>query len=164
MTGLLTLASLFNSVLFYFVFDEKLGLVHITGMVVMLTGVVFLGLESGKGNEDSLNVGGTDDASMKNGFIALMYGVAAPAFFTIKAYSIRKYPNYRTWDLAIDSLLFEYLCYVLMYIIWIRMAGFNMTDFIYGQIVGILFLLGKLWLTLAYADGLGGPVNTLMCC
>ena len=61
MTGLLTLASLFNSVLFYFVFDEKLGWVHITGMVVMLTGVVFLGLESGKGKVDSLNVGEADD-------------------------------------------------------------------------------------------------------
>ena len=49
MSGFPSLASLFNSILFYFVFNEKLGIVHIVGMAVMLVGVVFLGLESGAG-------------------------------------------------------------------------------------------------------------------
>ena len=44
------------------------------------------------------------------------------------------------------------------------MNGFVMQDLLYGQVTGILYLLGKLWLTLAYSDGLGGPVNTLMSC
>jgi drug/metabolite transporter (DMT)-like permease len=34
-------------------------------------------------------------------------------------------------------------------------------DFLYGQLIGVLYLIGKLTLTLAYAFGPGGPVNTL---
>ena len=51
-----------------------------------------------------------------------------------------------------------------MYIVWLQIDGFNLQDLIYGQIVGILFLLGKLWITISYSDGLAGPVNTLMSC
>ena len=53
----------------------------------------------------------------KNGAIAMLYGVMAPAFFTVKAYSIRKYPDYKAWDLGIDALIFEYLCYCMMYLV-----------------------------------------------
>ena len=94
--------------------------------------------------------------------MALVYGILAPVFFTIKAYSIRRYPNYKPIDLGIDSLIFEYACYVCMYFAYLGLVGpFDMQDFIYGQIIGILFLVGKFTLTLAYAEGLGGPVNTL---
>ena len=116
MTGLLALASLFNSVLFYFVFGEKLGWIHILGMAIMLAGVIFLGLESGKGGDTSSD--GVQEAN-SDGIKAIAFGIAAPAFFTVKAYSIRKYPNYKAWDLGIDSLIFEYLCYCIMYAIWI---------------------------------------------
>lgn len=47
MPGLLTTASLYNSILFYFAFDERVKCVHVAGMLVMTVGIVFLGLESG---------------------------------------------------------------------------------------------------------------------
>lgn len=95
--------------------------------------------------------------------LALVYGILAPVFFTVKAYSIRRYPNYRAIDLGIDSLIFEYLCYVCMYgaYLGLEVGPFDLSDFAYGQLIGVLFLIGKFTLTLAYAEGLGGPVNTL---
>ena len=88
-------------------------------MLIMLAGVIFLGLESGKGGETSVE--GVQETTNTNGIKAIAFGIAAPAFFTIKAYSIRKYPNYKAWDLGIDSLIFEYLCYCIMYAIWLNM-------------------------------------------
>ena len=40
-------------------------------------------------------------------------------------------------------------------------VGWNTEDFIYGQLVGLLFLVGKMCLVMAYSTGPGGPVNTL---
>ena len=51
-----------------------------------------------------------------------------------------------------------------MYLVWLRYEGFSEVDFAYGQVVSLCFVLGKLWITIAYADGLAGPVNTLMSC
>jgi len=160
MPALLSLSSVYNAILFYFAFGETIAHMHVLGMVVMTVGVVLLGFESGSdekalGNEEIL------EESAKNGLIAMIYGVTAPSFFTIKAYAIRKYDSYKAWDLGIDALIFEYICYVIMYAVYVSISGFDLEDFFYGQVIGILFLVGKLTLTLAYAEGPGGPVGTL---
>lgn len=80
----------------------------------------------------------------------------------MKAFAIRSYPEYKAFDLGIDSLILENTCYVIMYTVYVvSYAGFNMEDFLYGELVGILFLVGKMCLVMAYATGPGGPVNTL---
>ena len=56
MPGLLTTASLYNSILFYFAFDEKVKIVHIVGMIIMTVGIVFLGLESGGITHQQINL------------------------------------------------------------------------------------------------------------
>ena len=50
----------------------------------------------------------------------------------MKAFSIRTFPSYKAWDLAIDSILLEFACYVLMYLVWLRYEGFDQYDFMYG--------------------------------
>ena len=60
-----------------------------------------------------------------------------------------------------DASIIENVCYVAMYLSFISKKGFVMEDFLYGQVVGIMYVIGKLSLTLAYAHGPGGPVNTL---
>ena len=62
----------------------------------------------------------------------MIYGIIAPGFFTVKAYSIRKYPDYKAWDLGIDSILFEYTCYLGMYLAYLAKAEFVLMDFVYG--------------------------------
>ena len=84
-------------------------------------------------------------------------------FYTFKAYLIRLYSqNYLYWDLGVDSLIFEHICYSLMFTAFVYLNGFVMVDFSYGCLISILFLIGKQTLTIAYAEGPGGPVNTII--
>jgi hypothetical protein len=94
---------------------------------------------------------------------AIIWGLISPVFYTIKAYIIRMYcANYKAWDLGIDGLIFESLCYTIMYLVYIYYEGFVLSEFVYGQIISILFFVGKQSLTIAYAEGPGGPVNTIV--
>jgi hypothetical protein len=70
--------------------------------------------------------------------------------------------DYKAWDLGIDGLIFESLCYTIMYLVYIYYEGFVLSEFVYGQIISILFFVGKQSLTIAYAEGPGGPVNTIV--
>ena len=86
-----------------------------------------------------------------------------PVFYTMKAYYIRVYcREYKTWDLGVDSLIFEQLCYTLMYIAYVLMKGFSLYELAIGQVVSILFLIGKQSITIAYGEGPGGPVNAIL--
>ena len=86
--------------------------------------------------------------------------------YTIKAYVIRVYAtDYRPWDLGIDALILEQLCYLLMYFYYIfGMEGksFIWKEFLWGCAVSIFFLIGKQTLCVAYAEGPGGPVNAII--
>ena len=94
---------------------------------------------------------------------AIFWGLMCPIFYTVKAYIIRKYSQeYEYWDLGVDALIFEQLCYCLMYGVYIYDKGWNLEEFLYGQLISLLFLVGKQTLTVAYATGPGGPVNSLV--
>ena len=96
-------------------------------------------------------------------FSAIIVGLCIPLTYTFKAYAIRKYcTNYKSWDVGIDSLICEHLCYCCMYICYLTYTPWNWKEFWYGQLVGILYLYGKQSLTMAYAEGPGGPVNTIV--
>ena len=49
-----------------------------------------------------------------------------------------------------------------MYIAYLSYTPFSWIEFGYGQLIGVLFLVGKQALTLAYAKGPGGPVNAII--
>lgn len=57
----------------------------------------------------------------------------------MKAYSIRQYKSYKAWDLVIDSLLLEYICYILMYVVWLRQNS-NKFDYMQRQVMHWHFL------------------------
>jgi multidrug transporter EmrE-like cation transporter len=46
MPTFLVLASLYNTVLFRIVFNERIAMVHNLGMLVMIAGIVFLSIET----------------------------------------------------------------------------------------------------------------------
>jgi hypothetical protein len=46
MPTFLVLASLYNTVLFRITFNEKIGFIHGVGMLIMVAGIVFLGVET----------------------------------------------------------------------------------------------------------------------
>ena len=100
---------------------------------------------------------------MRYAIYAIIWGLVSPIFYTTKAYCIRVYcANYKAWDLGIDGLIFESLCYTIMYIVYIYYSGFVFSEFLYGQVISVFYLIGKQTLCMAYAEGPGGPVNTIV--
>lgn len=100
----------------------------------------------------------------KNAIFAILLGLAAPALYTVKAYVIRTCSaDYNPWDLGIDALVFEKLCYTIMYLAAIHFYGYKNTDLFWGSIVGVLLATGKQSICLAYDEGPGGVVNTMLC-
>ena len=83
-------------------------------MTIMIVCVIFLGLEgatksfSTDQKEDFNGIGAQlhlTSTQMRNySYLAIMWGLITPIFFTIKAYVIRVYcANYKPWDLGIDG-------------------------------------------------------------
>lgn len=84
--------------------------------------------------------------------------------YTIKAFMIRVYANdYRPYDLGIDGLILEQVCYVIMYFYYIfgMQNPFDASDFLWGCLLSLMLLVAKQTLCIAYAIGPGGPVNAI---
>lgn len=127
---LTSLAGVYSAILFYFTFGEAISCAQIIGMLLMLICVVFLGLESASVKTDMSEILNISESDKKhNAIIAIVWALISPTFYTLKAYIIRKYcDGYKPWDLGIDAIYLE---------------GFNFEEFLYGQIVSILYLIGK---------------------
>lgn len=98
-------------------------------------------------------------------FLTILFGLIPAFCYTIKNYVIRVFAiDYKPWDLGIDSLIVDLLCYVFMYIYYIFgvPTPFSLEEFLWGCVVSFLFLIGQQSLNLAYAEGPGGPVNALV--
>ena len=94
---------------------------------------------------------------------ALGWALCAPVFITIKSYCIRCYAgDYKSFDMGIDALILEKLCYCLVYIGYVKTHEFRLDQFIWGAITGVLYMIGKQLGCIAYSEGPGGPINTLL--
>ena len=99
------------------------------------------------------------------GYIAIAFGMMAPACFTVKAIFLRlsyKKYNFKTWDLGIDGQLIEHAIHTLTYISYIYYNDFILQEFVEGQVSSVLFLFGSQFCSLAFSIGPGGPVNALI--
>jgi len=99
-----TMATIYNSITFYFAFNEKLSSSKIIGMVFTMACVVFLALNSSKKQEDDLE---TDSK-----YIMWSLGLAllVPVGFSLKHFLIRKYKgSYDYKWLPLDSGILETL-------------------------------------------------------
>ena len=79
-------------------------------------------------------------------FLSLLFGLILAFCYTVKAYAIRMFAmDYAAWDLGLDSLILEQLCYVFMYLYYIFgvPTPFSLDEFLWGCVVSILFLIGK---------------------
>ena len=50
-----------------------------------------------------------------------------------------------------------------MYVAAVINYGFSSADLLWGSVVGVLLMTGKQSITLAYDEGPGGVVNTMLC-
>ena len=170
---LTSLAGVYSAIIFYFKFHEKVSFPQIVGMILMLVSVVFLGLEgatkkfsidsSDNSNDIGDHLNYSSRQKIRYAIYAILWGLVTPFFYTTKAYCIRVYcGNYKAWDLGIDALIFESLCYTIMYVVYIYYNGFVLSEFLYGQLISVLQLIGTQALCIAYSEGPGGPINTIL--
>ena len=134
----------------------------------MMCSVVFLGLEGAakKVTEVVAPVAILKENGLtatENAIVAILLGLLCPMFYAGKAFIIRKYlRDYPVWDCGIDSLFMEHLCYCIMFAFYHTDHPFILKEVLYGCLISVLFVIGKQTLTIAYARGPGGPVNTII--
>ena len=83
-----------------------------------------------------------------------------PINFSFKHFLIRKFKGtYKSFDLSLDSNIFENLSFTVMTFIFLdRMEGENeLQNWIVGSIAGFAYSLGRIAIAMAVSEGYGGP-------
>ena len=151
-----TFATIFNSVLFYFYFGEKLSCPKILGMALTVSSVVFLAVDASKDNSAEAT---QYDFESKYAYYALALAMAVPFHFSFKHFLIRKYKG--TYDhnfIGVDSGILETTACSVFAIIYGLEVGFDdFPKFMLGSLSGILLVLGRVFIAFAVAEGQAGP-------
>ena len=95
----MNLLVIFDCVVFYFAFGEKVGKIHILGIALMIAGVICIGFAVAAGGdeeeeveeeaEEEIDTGGR--SKTLNGILAISVGLGGPISIAIQHYFIRKY-------------------------------------------------------------------------
>lgn len=113
-SAMLPLACLYNNILSVFAENPNMTNTHFIGMLLMITSVVLLYLETTPPENINYEID-----TEKDEFKAILFGVLAPLCISVKTLCLRKYPDYKSFDLGIDSALLEYTCYCIMYVVYV---------------------------------------------
>ena len=103
--SLFSITGIYVTVLFYFVFKEKISCSMIMGVLAMIPCVIFLSLDKKVESEESDL---TKDQLVMYGGLAVLMGLSAPLFWTFRTYFTRRTINDKSYeinDLAIDTVL-----------------------------------------------------------
>ena len=168
-SALLALASLINVVTFYFGFGEKIGWLHMIGVVFMVASVICIGAAAGShGGEvqtdEELEAGGGRSKTL-NGVLAILCGLGGPTVVSTQHFLIRKFkPQYNGIEQALDAAVIEFFVLSMFLIPLSNNPDFNITwrDIGIGTAAGLLMCLGRIFVTIGVAVGLAGPAEALM--
>jgi len=168
-SALLALASLINVVTFYFGFDEKIGWLHLIGVVFMVASVICIGAAAGShGGEiesaEELEAGGGRSKTL-NGVLAIICGLGGPTVVSTQHFLIRKFkPQYHGIEQALDAAVIEFFVLTMFLIPLSGNVEFTITwnDIGLGTAAGMLMCLGRIFVTIGVAVGLAGPAEALM--
>jgi len=172
---LVSFASVFNSIIFYCLYKEKISKAQLVGIVFLLGCALCLALEASS-KKDTVaevdeEVGGVEvkdsnGLSQKvNAFFAIMFGFLAPVLMSTKHVFIRKFKNqlgYKGFNQAIDSNIVEFALFSLLLIPLSYRFEFTLKDLVIGGIAGTLASLGRVFIAIGVADGIAGPAQAMM--
>ena len=167
-SALLALASLINVVSFYFGFGEKIGWLHLIGVIFMVASVICIGAAAGSHSgevetDEELEGDGGLSIAM-NGFLAILCGLGGPTVVSTQHFLIRKYkPQYNGISQALDAAVIEFFVLTL-FLIPLSNTDFTITwtDLAIGAGAGLLMCMGRVFVTIGVAIGLAGPAEALM--
>lgn len=118
-TTWLSVAAVYNVIVFYCVFKEKPLCLQYIGIVLIIAMIICLDLAAaGQGEEDEIAVEDNGYSKVANCTFALLLGAIAPILIASKCLIIRWYHNlgYIGSDLAIDANIIQYFIYSLIMI------------------------------------------------
>jgi drug/metabolite transporter (DMT)-like permease len=165
-TTLFSLVCVFSAIFSYILFNEKLRINHIIGMVCTFSCVSFIAYP--------------DEASpYKAKFIlkniefhsdyatALLYGVFTP-FLLALAIIFTKYWsrtfNYDSKTFTVDTLLIVALIYMPFFVEYQQTKGYSMYQITFGVLAAIANCVGTICLNYATTEGLAGPASAMIQC
>ena len=106
-SSVMNLLAVFDCIVFYFAFGEKVGWIHIVGVTLMIASIVCIGFAvSSNEDEEEVDVVEEEDDQIDtggrsktlNGIFAIVIGLGAPTSLTIQHYFIRKFSGVYTGE------------------------------------------------------------------
>lgn len=115
-----TFASIFNTVIFYFYFGERVGMPQYFGIALIFCCGVLLGIAASMKKKDAnTELSEGDISQVAYSFYALACAIMVPVNFSFKHFLIRKYKgSYKTFDLAFDSNILENLTFSILTVVY----------------------------------------------
>ena len=148
-------ATIFNSISFYLVFGETISYPKLFGMLIAVSCVVYLSIDSANKSEVIEVDGDSGTKQSIYAFYSLGLSFLVPIGFSLKHFAIRYFKgSYNYLDQPIDSGILECLT-VCVPIIWHR--EYTLNGMIFGGLAGFFMIVGRIFIAYGIAEGLAGP-------
>lgn len=92
-SSLFSFMAIFDCIVFYFAFGEKVSRLHIIGVVFMFLGVACIGAAAATAEDEDIgaDVDTGDRSAFFNGILAIMVGLGGPMTMACQHYIIRRF-------------------------------------------------------------------------
>ena len=159
-SSLLCFASLFNMIVFYCAFNEKVSKLHLIGVALMFCGIVCIGAAAATADDEDLDedldTGGR--SATLNGVLALVVGMGGPIIISTQHYIIRKFSaTYTGLDQAIDAAPIQNLIFCIFLIPLSDKMEIKLKDLLVGTASEALMETARILLSYGVEKGLAGP-------
>ena len=164
-TIMVIMATIFNSISFYFAFGEKPSCTKIIGICFSASITIFLGINGVLQDDSDLKVKNADGDSSRTAysFYSLGFATLVPIGFSLKHFFIRKFKgSYNSFDLVMDSSIGENAVFCIVSIYQATNGGFNTTELLYGGASGVLRNFGNQFMGIGISFGQGAAGQALM--
>jgi len=165
-SSLLCFASVFNVIVFYCAFKERVSKLHLIGVALMFCGIACIGAAAATREEEPKVGVEVDDggrSSTINGLLALVVGMGGPCLISFQHYIIRKFSrNYSGLEQAFDAAVLTNALFCLFLIKLSEEMTITWRDLGIGLAAEILMETSHILLSYGVSIGLAGPAQALM--
>ena len=160
---LLSMASVFNIVIFYFKFGEKISCLHLIGVGMMIACVLCISLAAASKKEEDEDFDSDDTMGLSQGMagtLAILCGLLSAILMSLKHLLIRLYKKtFSGVDQGIDSSILEFGLYCLLLIPLSNAEDFTLgwKEIGIGAGAGFLICTGRIFISIGVSIGLAAP-------
>ena len=157
--------AVFDMIVFYCAFGEKVGCVNLIGVLLMLAGIGFICAATAVAEEpaegEEIDTGGR--SALVNGLLSIGLAIGAALQISFQHYIIRKFStNYTGIAQNIDLACPQNFVFALFLLWLMEDVTITWSDILIGGLAGFLFEFGRLNIAYAIDKGIAGPVNAMI--